>query len=282
MSTRVIVTGASGGIGAAATAALRARGARVIGLDLAEDAANDVLACDVREQASVDRAVGAAIERLGGLDVLINNAGIGIPQSAGLAPDADALAVIDVNLLGPWRVTAAALPALRAARGRVVNVASGLAHVTIPFATAYCMSKRGLVGYSDALRIEHGDAITVTTVYPGYIRTAIHDAAREHGMGLDGAVRAEKLSDAASTLVRAALGPPARDLATTRSGAIAYAVVRRLPRALVDRVGRRQLRRLARNGHFARSAMAAEFNARVGGDERVPGRKSSDAGRLPL
>jgi NAD(P)-dependent dehydrogenase (short-subunit alcohol dehydrogenase family) len=282
MSTRVIVTGASGGIGGAATAALRARGARVIGLDMAEDAANDVLACDVREQASVDRAVGAAIERLGGLDVLINNAGIGIPQSAGLAPNADALAVIDVNLLGPWRVTSAALPALRAARGRVVNVASGLAHVTIPFATAYCMSKRGLVGYSDALRIEHGDAITVTTVYPGYIRTAIHDAARQHGMGLEGAVRAEKLSDAASTLVRAALGPPARDLATTRSGAIAYAVVRRLPRALVDRVGRRQLRRLARKGHFARSAMAAEFNARVGGDELVPGRKSSDAGRLPL
>jgi NAD(P)-dependent dehydrogenase (short-subunit alcohol dehydrogenase family) len=276
MSTRVIVTGASGGIGGAATAALRARGVRVIGLDLAEDAANDVLACDVREQASVDRAVGAAIERLGGVDVLINNAGIGIPQSAGLAPDADALAVIDVNLLGPWRVTAAALPALRAARGRVVNVASGLAHVTVPFAPAYCMSKRGLVGYSDALRIEHGDAITVTTVYPGYIRTAIHDAARAHGMGLEGAVPAERLSDAASTLVRAALGPPARDLATTRSGAIAYAIVRRLPRALVDRAGDRRLRRLARMGHFAGSAMAAEFSARV-----AP-RKSSDAGRVPL
>jgi NAD(P)-dependent dehydrogenase (short-subunit alcohol dehydrogenase family) len=265
MSARVIVTGASGGIGDAATAALRARGARVIGLDLAADAANDVLACDVRDQASVDRAVGEAIERLGGLDVLINNAGIGIPQSAGLAPDADALAVIDVNLLGPWRVTAAALPALREARGRVVNVASGLAHVTVPFATAYCMSKRGLVGYSDALRVEHGDAITVTTVYPGYIRTAIHDAARERGLGLEGAVPAEKLSDAAGTLVRAALGAPARDLATTRFGTISYAIVRRLPRAFVDRLGRRQMRRLARKGHFASSAMAAEFNARVGG-----------------
>ena len=114
--------------------------------------------------------------------------------------------MIDVNLLGPWRVTAAALPALRASRGRVVNVASGLAHLTVPFATAYCMSKRGLVAYSDALRIEHGDAITVTTVYPGYIRTGIHDAARERGLGLEGAVPAERLSDAADTLVRAALG----------------------------------------------------------------------------
>jgi NAD(P)-dependent dehydrogenase (short-subunit alcohol dehydrogenase family) len=264
MSKRVIVTGASGGIGGAATAALRARGARVVGLDLKEDPAGDVLACDVSDQASVDRAVAAAIERLGGLDVLINNAGVGIPQPAGEPPDADALAVIDINLLGPWRVTAAALPALRAAGGRVVNVASGLAHVTVPFATAYCMSKRGLVGYSDALRIEHGDAITVTTVYPGYIRTPIHDAARERGLGLEGAIPAERLSDAARTLVRAALGRPARDLATTRSGALAYAVVRRLPRALVDRAGERQLRRLARKGHFASSPMAAELDARMG------------------
>jgi NAD(P)-dependent dehydrogenase (short-subunit alcohol dehydrogenase family) len=126
MSVRVLITGASGGIGSASAAALRARGARVIGLDLAADPAHDVLACDVRDQASVDAAVAEAIERLGGLDVLINNAG------------------------------------------------------------AYCMSKRGLVGYSDALRLEHGDAVTVTTVYPGYIRTAIHDASRERGVGLEG------------------------------------------------------------------------------------------------
>ena len=73
-----------------------------------------MLACDVRDQAAVDAAVAEAIGRLGGLDVLINNAGLGTPQSAGEAPDEEALAVIDVNLLGPWRVTAAALPALRA------------------------------------------------------------------------------------------------------------------------------------------------------------------------
>jgi NAD(P)-dependent dehydrogenase (short-subunit alcohol dehydrogenase family) len=263
VSARVVITGASGGIGSATAAALRQRGARVIGLDLAADPAQDVLACDVRDQASVDAAVGEAIERLGGLDVLINNAGIGIPQSAGIAPDADALAVIDVNLLGPWRVTAAALPALREARGRVINVASGLAHLTVPFATAYCMSKRGLVGYSDALRMEHGDAVCVTTVYPGYIRTAIHDASRERGVGLEGTVPAERVSDAAETLVRAALGPPARDLATTRMGTVAYAILRRLPRRVIDRAGQRQMRRLGRKGHFARSPMAAEFNERL-------------------
>jgi NAD(P)-dependent dehydrogenase (short-subunit alcohol dehydrogenase family) len=146
-----------------------------------------------------------------------------------------------------------------------VNVASGLAHVTVPFATAYCMSKRGLVGYSDALRIEHGDAITVTTVYPGYIRTGIHAAARERGVGLEGTVPAEQLADAASTLVRAALGTPARDLATTRFGTVSYAVLRRLPRRLMDRAGERRLRRLARKGHFAQSPMAADFDQRLRG-----------------
>jgi NAD(P)-dependent dehydrogenase (short-subunit alcohol dehydrogenase family) len=210
--------------------------------------------------------VAAAIEKLvGGLDVLINNAGVGDPQSSGEAPDEKALAVIDINLVGAWRVTSAALPALRESRGRVVNVASGLAHITAPFSTAYTMAKRGLVGYSDCLRLEHGERITVTTVYPGYIRTAIHDAARERGLGLEGVVPAERLSAAAATLVRAALGPPARDLATTRSGAIAYAVVRRLPRRLVDRLGDLQMRRLARKGHFARSPMAADLHARLNG-----------------
>jgi NAD(P)-dependent dehydrogenase (short-subunit alcohol dehydrogenase family) len=114
MSARVIVTGAPGGIGRAACAALRARGARVVGLDLR--AGDEVIACDVRDQAAVDAAVAEAIERLGGLDVLVNNAGVGTPQSAGEAPGEDALAVLDVNLIGPWRVTAAALPARAAGR----------------------------------------------------------------------------------------------------------------------------------------------------------------------
>jgi len=242
MSARIAITGAASGIGAATAASLRARGAEVVGLDI-NAGGDDVLACDVRDQASVDHAVAEAIERLGGLDVLINCAGIGDPQSAGERPEEDALRVLDVNLLGPWRVTAAALPALRASRGRVVNVASGLAHLTVPLATAYCMSKRGLVAYSDALRIEHGDAITVTTVYPGYIRTPIHDAAAAKGLSLEGAVPAESLEDAARTLTRAALDSPKRDLATTRLGELSYAFLRVAPRGLVDWAVARQYKR---------------------------------------
>jgi NAD(P)-dependent dehydrogenase (short-subunit alcohol dehydrogenase family) len=253
MSVRVLVTGAAGGIGSAAVAELRARGATVVGIDRAE--------CDVRDQAAVDRAVGAAVSQLGGLDVLVNNAGVGPPQSAGAAPDDAALAVLDVNLVGPWRVTAAALPALLESRGRVVNVASGLAHLTVPFAVAYCMSKRGVVAYSDALRLEYGDRLeAVTTVYPGYIRTGIHAEAAALGLGLEGAVPAERVSDAARTIARAALGRPARDLATTRRGAFGYAVARRVPRRLLDRAVSQRLARMARGGGFIAVAWRARWS----------------------
>jgi NAD(P)-dependent dehydrogenase (short-subunit alcohol dehydrogenase family) len=263
MSARVIVTGAASGIGAAAVEQLRGRGAQVVGLDI--NGSEDIIECDVSDQESVERGVAAAIERLGGgMDVLINNAGVGFSQSAGQPPDDKAMTVFAVNAIGPWRMTAAALPALRESRGRVVNVASGLAHVTAPFATAYCMSKRAVVAYSDALRLEHGDAISVTTVYPGYIKTPIHDSSNEDGFALDGLVPEEPLASAAATLVRAALGRrPARDLATTRQGALGYALARRAPRRLMDRLTLTTLRRAVSAGQLDRSKMARDFVQRL-------------------
>ena len=261
--TRIIITGAASGIGAAAVERLRARGASVVGLDL--NASEDIIQCDVGDQESVERAVAEALSRLGGgVDVLINNAGVGFSQSAGLPPDEKAMTVFAVNAIGPWRVTAAALPALRESRGRVVNVASGLAHVTAPFATAYCMSKRAVVAYSDALRLEHGDAISVTTIYPGYIKTPIHDSSEADGFALDGLVPEEPLSGAAATLVRAALGRrPARDLATTRQGALGYALARRAPRRVMDRLTLATLRRAVSAGQLDKSKMARDFVERL-------------------
>jgi NAD(P)-dependent dehydrogenase (short-subunit alcohol dehydrogenase family) len=261
---RIIITGAASGIGAAAVEALKAKDARVVGLDLNAAPDDGVLECDVRDQASVDRAVAEAIERLGGgVDVLINNAGVGFSQSAGAPPDERAVSVFEVNMIGPWRVTSAALPALRESRGRVVNVSSGLAHVTAPFATAYCMSKRGVVAYSDALRLEFGSEIGVTTVYPGYIKTPIHDASNADGFSLDGLVPEEPLAGAAATLVRAALGKPVRDLATTRQGAVGYALARRAPRRLMDRLTLGTLRRHVSAGRFDGSQMARDFVQRL-------------------
>ncbi len=244
---RIIITGAASGIAAATMTELRSRGASVVGLDLLADG-SAMIACDVRDQESVNRAVGAAVERLGGLDVLINCAGLATPQSAGLPPDEKALAVIDVNMLGPWRVASAALPALRDSRGRVVNVASGMAFVALPFAAAYAMSKHGVVAYSQALRLEHGDAITVTTVYPGYIRTPIHADSIEFGLTLEGSSPEEKLEDAVAALVRATLGEPAaRDIVTTRTGSLTVALSRFAPGRVVDRIILRTFRK-ALNG----------------------------------
>jgi NAD(P)-dependent dehydrogenase (short-subunit alcohol dehydrogenase family) len=124
------------------------------------------------------------------------------------------------------------------------------------------MSKRGLTAYSDALRLEHGHEITVTTVYPGYIRTPIHDASRDAGLALEGAVPVERVEDAAATIVRAALGRPARDLATTRAGTVQYALARRSPRRLIDRLTIARLRTLAKRGQFGDSQLAREFVAR--------------------
>ena len=262
MSKRVIITGAASGIGEATAEALRAKGCSVVGLDV--QARDDLVACDVRDQASVDVAVAQAIEMLGGVDVLINSAGIGNPQSAAARPDEDALRVIDVNLLGTWRVTAAAIDALRSSRGRVINISSGLAHLTMPLATAYTMSKRGVVAYSDSLRLEMAGEVGVTTVYPGYIRTPIHNASAEQGLALEGAVPAEPLESAVAALVKAALSErPYRDLATSRQGAAAYAMLRRMPRRALDRVTLKRLRATAARGHFDNSEMAVPLRERL-------------------
>ncbi len=268
---RIIITGAASGIAQATMAELVRRGARVVGLDLNAEQGEELIACDVRDQASVDQAVAAAIERLGGgLDVLINCAGLATPQSAGLAPDPKALAVIDVNMLGPWRVTSAALEALRESRGRVVNVASGMAFVALPFAAAYAMSKHGVRAYSQALRLEHGDAISVTTVYPGFIRTPIHKDSIEFGIQVSSPE--ESLESAVLALARAALDdPPARDIITTRTGKLTVALTRYLPGRLVDRVILRGVRKEMQGASFEGTGPAlADFADRITGGGRSP------------
>jgi NAD(P)-dependent dehydrogenase (short-subunit alcohol dehydrogenase family) len=229
---KVLVTGASGAFGSATCAALRGRGAEVLGLDI--EPGPDVLVCDVRDGAAVESAVAEALARLGGLDVLLNAAGIGAATDAGAPPDAEVEAVLDVNFLGAWRVTAAALPALLEGRGRVVNVASGLAAVNVPLAAAYSASKRALSAWSDALRLEYAGRLEVTVVNPGYVRTPIHDAPRTRGVGLEGAIPAEPLSATVDAIVAAGIGPARRERASTRSTALAMRLARVAP-GLVDR-----------------------------------------------
>src|SRR5665647_3465103 len=133
--TRVIITGASGTFGRAITVALQERGAVVVGLDLVPADNPVVLSCDVTDDDSVTSACARAIERLGGLDLLINNAGIGGPASATAPPGEVVRQQLEVNLLGTWRVSAACAESLLVSRGQVVMVASRM--VVIPLPVSY-------------------------------------------------------------------------------------------------------------------------------------------------
>lgn len=239
---RVLVTGARGGIAGASTAALRAGGATVCGVDLrpGDGDGDDIIAADVRDPEAMQMAVAAAVERMAGLDILVNCAGIGTAQDAGSMPGDEVRRSIDINLLGPWITTAAALPHLLASKGHVVNVTSVLAVISLPFASAYSASKHALDAYSNCLRIEYHDRVSVSTVRPGYIKTPIHDGPAQRGVSLEGVTNEDSVEQAAAAIVRACTHRP-RTVVTSRTTAAGIWFGQHLPR-LVERA-------IIRRGH---------------------------------
>ncbi len=258
---RILITGAAGGLGTAATKVLQEQGAKVVGIDKsrrADDAGSRMIVADIKDPAAVKLAVAAAIVELGGLDVLINNAGYLGVHDAGAPPRPEVMEEIEVNLLGAWRVTAAALPALLESQGRIINVASLFAAVNAPFIPGYAASKRALTAYSDVLRFQYGDRVGVTTVYPGYMNTPIHDPAVRQGLSVAKLVSfsvaghtlfsmEESLEAAAHNLARACDGRPARDRGLTALGTLTLALARHTPK-LVDWFIGWRLNRLVRAG----------------------------------
>ena len=250
----VLVTGAAGAFGSATLRLARYLGADVLGIDVKP--ADGVLACDVTDGEQVAAAVADAVARLGRLDTLIHYAGVGPAVDIGRAPGADVTEALEVNLLGTWRVTAAALPALLDSRGHVIITASLLADVTMPFTAAYTVSKRALTAYADVLRVEYGTHLRVTTVYPGYVDTPIHDRSRAAGVALDGRVPAEHVRDTVTTVVRsAAAARPPRDVASTPLGAAALRLARHAP-GLVDRAVAARLAAMTRGDTFTDAPLA--------------------------
>lgn len=264
MSRRALVTGASGAFGAALRDRLRAGGWRVAGLDLKPGPGDDeVLECDVTDREAVEPAVAAALERLGGeLDVLVNNAGVGGPASAGAFPEEVVRNMLEVNLLGAWNVTAATIDPLVASRGRVVFVASRMAFLGLPLGAAYGVSKRALVAYADALRAEYGTHLKVTCVHPAFVRTPIHDSTRAAGLQLEGFSREESIEQVVDAIAHACEADrPPRDMAVTRGGRLQLAVARHLP-GVVDRVVSRLLARRIAAGELDRSPLGEGLRAR--------------------
>ena len=169
---RVVVTGGASGIGAAVTAQLLARGARVAVLDLTVDAVAKGavgLRCDVADRSSVQQAVDTAAETLGGIDVVVNNAGVGALGTVADNDDAEWSRVLDVNVTGIARVSAAALPHLRRSRTpAIVNTSSIAATHGLPDRALYSASKGAVAGLTRAMAADHlREGIRVNCVSPG-------------------------------------------------------------------------------------------------------------------
>jgi NAD(P)-dependent dehydrogenase (short-subunit alcohol dehydrogenase family) len=141
-----------------------------------------MMSCDVRDPAEVDRTVDRAVERMGRLDVLVNNAGViqvGPFRSMTMQDFHDAM---DTHAWGSLYMTLAALPHMRRSGGNIVNVVSIGGKIGVPHLVPYVMSKFAQAGLSEALSAElSGERIYVTTVYPGLMRTGSHVNARFKG-----------------------------------------------------------------------------------------------------
>jgi NAD(P)-dependent dehydrogenase (short-subunit alcohol dehydrogenase family) len=174
----ILVSGGSSGIGLATVRRLAAAGHQVFCAARRPDRADlpagvTPVTADVGDPESGRAAVAAVLAAAGRLDVLVNNAGTSVRGAIEDVSDADAHRVLEVNLFGPARLAAAAIPAMRAAGGgRIINVTSGNDVVPAPFAGWYSASKAALASLSVVLDAEvHQFGIFVTVISPGLFRT---------------------------------------------------------------------------------------------------------------
>jgi uncharacterized oxidoreductase len=179
---RVLITGGSSGIGLAIAHALLAKGAKLVitgrRADTLAKAVQELqhigspiysVSADVATPEGRTATIKQAVGLLGGLDILVNNAGGVRAGRLENTPEAELQAMIDVDLVAPILLTRAALPALRASgEAMIVNVASGIALIGVPFYATYAATKAGLARFGEALRRElKGEGIHVLTAYPG-------------------------------------------------------------------------------------------------------------------
>jgi NAD(P)-dependent dehydrogenase (short-subunit alcohol dehydrogenase family) len=190
----VLITGASTGIGRATALRLVGSGWTVLAgvrkvadgeaLKAAGGERVVPIELDVTDTAQIAAATAEVGER-GGLDALVNNAGIGFGGPLELVPIDDLRTQLEVNVLGPVALTQALLPALRRARGRVLFVSSVGGRVAMAFTAPYAASKHAIEAIGDALRVElRSSNVQVALIEPGSVATPIWDKSRAQGDGL--------------------------------------------------------------------------------------------------
>jgi NAD(P)-dependent dehydrogenase (short-subunit alcohol dehydrogenase family) len=176
-----VVTGAASGIGRASAELFAAEGARVLAVDrpgsnlMFDNAAIATLGVDLADDASPPAIVDRAMEALGGLDILYNNAGVGSNALASEMTDAEWDRTLGVNLRAVFRLSRQAIPRIvKSPAGRIICTASVMANGSDYGLAAYCASKAGVTGLVRALALELGKyGVTVNAILPGAIRTGM-------------------------------------------------------------------------------------------------------------
>ena len=257
----ILITGASSGIGEALALGLAERGCRLALAARGADRLNAVAsACrslgadvltvptDVSDEAQCRAFVGAAAERFGQVDALINNAGISMWARFDELDDLEPIRrIMAVNYLGAVYCTHTALDHLKASRGRIVNVASLTGKTGVPTRTGYAASKHAMAGFFDSLRIElSGTGVSVTTAFPGFVSTGV----RRHAYGPDGQPLGESPVDEAGAmspekcarLILRAADRRKREVVMTPRGKVGVWMKLIAP-GLVDRIAERAIER---------------------------------------
>lgn len=186
-----LITGATGGIGAAIAKALKEAGAKIAVTGTREDALKALAASlgedtlsfisNLKDPAANEQLIKDAETELGGLDILVCNAGITKDNLALRLKNEDWAEVMEVNLNATFRLNRAAMKSMMKKRfGRIINISSVVAAMGNPGQANYCASKAGMIGMSKALAAEIASrGVTVNCIAPGFIKTAMTDALNE-------------------------------------------------------------------------------------------------------
>ena len=211
-----LITGGANGIGAEVARRLHGKGARLILTDLDESLLSDVAArlgedrvltaaADVRDLAAMQAAVDAGIQRFGGIDIVVANAGISIYGSVLSVDPAAFKTILDVNALGVFHTVRVALPSIIERRGYVVVVSSAAAYAPLPGGAAYNLTKAGVEQFANALRLEvahHG--VEVGSAHMMWIDTPL--------------VRESKSLPAVQEMIRRLPGPLSKTTSVEKCG----------------------------------------------------------------
>jgi short-subunit dehydrogenase len=243
----VLITGASEGIGAACAAEFAAAGARLSltarsaeGLARAGGASALITAGDLTVEAMRCQAVERTLERFGAIDVLINNAGVGIYGRSWDASMEEVRHLMELNFFALVGMIQLVAPHMRSRRsGTIVNVGSIGGKIPLPWMTLYSASKYAVTGLTEGLRMElRGDGVKTMLVCPGYVTTGF----QEHvlvGRAPDAVVRARRQAITAEECARAirrGVERDARTVMTPKAGWILVALMRLLPRLVEARL----------------------------------------------